>query len=394
MGRDPTMNYDVVIIGAGAAGLMCAIEAGKRGRSVLLLEHNAKIGEKIRISGGGRCNFTNLRADHANYLSANEHFCKSALARYPTGEFIALVEKHGIAYHEKTLGQLFCNESARQIIDMLLKECTEAGVTIETECAVQEVRRGEKFELETAKGQFVSDSLVIATGGLSIPQLGATNFAYALAAQFGLNITPLRPGLVPLTFEAEDLRFFRSLSGVSLDAVVRCKGAEFREQILFTHRGLSGPAILQISSYWREGEAIILNALPDIDALDFLTSNHQTGREIVAVLDRYLPHRFVRGWFERSGGSRPMNRYSKKELDQIARSLHAWELVPTGTEGFGKAEVTTGGIDTDELSSKTMEAKKVAGLFFVGECVDVTGWLGGYNFQWAWASGWVAGQFA
>ncbi len=388
------MNYDVVIIGAGAAGLMCAIEAGKRGRSVLLLEHNAKIGEKIRISGGGRCNFTNLRADHANYLSANEHFCKSALARYPTGEFIALVEKHGIAYHEKTLGQLFCNESARQIIDMLLKECTEAGVTIETECAVQEVRRGEKFELETAKGQFVSDSLVIATGGLSIPQLGATNFAYALAAQFGLNITPLRPGLVPLTFEAEDLRFFRSLSGVSLDAVVRCKGAEFREQILFTHRGLSGPAILQISSYWREGEAIILNALPDIDALDFLTSNHQTGREIVAVLDRYLPHRFVRGWFERSGGSRPMNRYSKKELDQIARSLHAWELVPTGTEGFGKAEVTTGGIDTDELSSKTMEAKKVAGLFFVGECVDVTGWLGGYNFQWAWASGWVAGQFA
>lgn len=388
------MNYDVVIIGAGAAGLMCAIEAGKRGRTVLLLEHNPKVGEKIRISGGGRCNFTNLHADHANYLSANEHFCKSALARYPTGEFIALVEKHGIAYHEKTLGQVFCNESARQIIDMLLKECSEAGVTIETECAVQEVRRGEKFELETAKGKFISDSLVIATGGLSIPQLGATNFAYALAAQFGLNVTPVRPGLVPLTFEAEDLRFFRSLSGVSLDAVVRCKGAEFRERILFTHRGLSGPAILQISSYWKEGESITLNTLPEIDALDFLTSNHQTGREIVAVLDRYLPHRFVRGWFERSGGSRPMNRYSKKELDHIARSLHGWELVPTGTEGFGKAEVTTGGIDTDELSSKTMEAKKVTGLYFVGECVDVTGWLGGYNFQWAWASGWVAGQFA
>jgi len=387
------MNYDIVIIGAGAAGLMCAIEAGKRGRSVLVLEHNAKIGEKIRISGGGRCNFTNLQADHANYLSANEHFCKSALARYSTRDFLALVEKHGIAYHEKTLGQLFCNQSSQQIIEMLRRECTEAGVTIETSCTVDAVGKSEKFELETAKGRYVSDSLVIATGGLSIPQLGATNFAYSLAKQFGLKVTTLRPGLVPLTFDAEDLQFFRSLSGIALDAGVNCHGVEFREHILFTHRGLSGPAILQISSYWREEEPITLNVLPDMDGLDFLLSKRETGKEIIAVLNRVLPHRFVRGWFERFGGSKPVNRYSNRELEEVARSLHQWKVTPTGTEGFGKAEVTTGGIDTDELSSKTMEAKNVRGLYFVGECVDVTGWLGGYNFQWAWASGWVAGQY-
>lgn len=388
------MNYDVVIIGAGAAGLMCAIEAGKRGRSVLVLEHNAKIGEKIRISGGGRCNFTNLQADHANYLSANEHFCKSALARYSTRDFIALVEKHGIAYHEKTLGQLFCNHSSQQIIEMLRRECTEAGVTIETSCAVNSVRKSEKFELETAKGRYASDSLVIATGGLSIPQLGATNFAYSLAKQFGLKVTTLRPGLVPLTFDAGDLQFFRSLSGIALDAGVNCRGVEFRGHILFTHRGLSGPAILQISSYWREEESLTVNVLPEVDALALLLSHRQTSREVVALFDRFLPHRFVRGWFERFGGSKPVNRYSNRELEEVARSLHHWKVTPTGTEGFGKAEVTTGGIDTDELSSRTMEVKNVAGLYFVGECVDVTGWLGGYNFQWAWASGWVAGQFA
>src|SRR3989339_371687 len=314
------MNYDVVIIGAGAAGLMCAIEAGKRGRSVLVLEHNAKIGEKVRISGGGRCNFTNLQADYANYLSANEHFCKSALARYSTRDFIALVEKHGIAYHEKTLGQLFCNQSSQQIIEMLRRECTEAGVTIETSCTVDAVGKSEKFELETAKGRYVSDSLVIATGGLSIPQLGATNFAYSLAKQFGLKVTTLRPGLVPLTFDAEDLQFFRSLSGIALDAGVNCDGVEFREQILFTHRGLSGPAILQISSYWREEEPITLNVLPDMDGLDFLLSKRETGKEIIAVLNRVLPHRFVREWFERFGGSKPVNRYSNRELEEVARS--------------------------------------------------------------------------
>lgn len=388
------MNYDVVVIGAGAAGLMCAIEAGKRGRSVIVLERNAKIGEKIRISGGGRCNFTNLQADHANYLSENEHFCKSALARYTTRDFITLVEKHGIAYHEKTLGQLFCDQSSQQIIEMLRRECAEAGVTIETSCAVDAVGKREKFELETAKGRYGSGSLVIATGGLSIPQLGATNFAYSLAKQFGLKVTTLRPGLVPLTFGAEDLQFFRSLSGISLDAGVRCNGAEFREHILFTHRGLSGPAILQISSYWKEGESLTVNVLPEVDALALLLSHRQTSREIVALLDRFLPQRFVRGWFERFGGSKPVNRYSNRELEELARSLHHWRVTPTGTEGFAKAEVTTGGIDTDELSSRTMEAKNVGGLYFVGECVDVTGWLGGYNFQWAWASGWVAGQFA
>ena len=388
------MNYDVVVIGAGAAGLMCAIEAGKRGRSVIVLEHNAKIGEKIRISGGGRCNFTNLQADHANYLSANEHFCKSSLARYSTRDFITLVEKHGIAYHEKTLGQLFCDQSSQQIIEMLRRECAEAGVAIETSCAVDAVRKREKFELETAKGRYGSGSLVIATGGLSIPQLGATNFAYSLAKQFGLKVTTLRPGLVPLTFGAEDLQFFRSLSGISLDAGVRCNGAEFREHILFTHRGLSGPAILQISSYWKEGESLTVNVLPEVDALTLLLSHRQTSREIAPLFDRFLPQRFVRGWFERFGGSKPVNRYSNRELEELARSMHHWKFTPTGTEGFGKAEVTTGGIDTDELSSRTMEAKNVGGLYFVGECVDVTGWLGGYNFQWAWASGWVAGQFA
>lgn len=388
------MKYDVLIIGAGAAGLMCAIEAGKRGRTVLLIEHNAVIGEKIRISGGGRCNFTNLHADHGNYLSSNEHFCKSALARYTTGDFIALVEQHRIPYHEKTLGQLFCNESARQIIDMLKQECDEAGVVIESGCAVQNVRKGERFETATTKGNVVSVSLVVATGGLSIPQLGATNFAFALAEDFGLKVTPLRPGLVPLTFEGEDLRFFHSLSGVSLNAVVHCNGIEFREKILFTHRGLSGPAILQISSYWRDGDSIVINLLPNNDILDLLLSHHQTTKEITTILDNHLPHRFVKGWFERSGGSKPMNRYSRKELETIAHALHHWEVRPTGTEGFDKAEVTVGGIDTNELSSKTMEAKKVKGLYCIGECVDVTGWLGGYNFQWAWASGWVAGQYA
>jgi hypothetical protein len=386
------MDYDVIIIGAGAAGLMCAIEAGKRGRSVLILERNERIGEKIRISGGGRCNFTNLNADNASYLSQNPHFCKSALARFTTANFIALVEKHKIAYHEKMLGQLFCDRSAQQVIDMLKRECDEVGVCIRAGCEVKEVSRAETFTVSTNLGAHTSRSLVIATGGLSVPQLGATNFAFAIARQFGLKVTKLRPGLVPLTFQPKDIRFFSSLAGVSIDALVSCDDVSFRENVLFTHRGLSGPAVLQISSYWAEGQPIALNVLPGADALHLFLANHQSKKELATLLDQYLPRRFALQWCEHIGGPKQMNQYSRKELEGIAQRLQNWQVTPSGTEGFGKAEVTVGGVDTDELSSKTMESKKVPGLFFVGECVDVTGWLGGYNFQWAWASGCVAGQ--
>ena len=373
---------------------MCAIEAGKRGRSVLVVEHNGKIGEKILISGGGRCNFTNLKTESVNFVSGNSHFCRSALSRFCASDFTALVEKHKIPYHEKKLGQLFCDGSSQQIIDMLIWECNEANVELRVGCEVHEVKRGERYQLFTSIGQFESDSLVVATGGLSIPQLGATNFAFSLARQFGLNVTKLRPGLVPLTFSAEDLRFFGKLSGISIDSVVSCGRAAFRENFLFTHRGLSGPGILQASSYWDEGEKLTVDLLPDDNAKDILLAQHQTTKELTSVLDQHLPHRFAVEWCDRLGGSRPMQRYSRKELEEIARGLHNWEMTPSGTEGFGKAEVTVGGVDTDELSSKTMEARKAPGLYFIGECADVTGWLGGYNFQWAWSSGWVAGQYA
>jgi len=391
-GNSTLMDYDVIIIGAGAAGLMCAIEAGKRGRSVLILERNERIGEKIRISGGGRCNFTNLNADNASYLSQNPHFCKSALARFTTADFLALVEKHKIAYHEKTLGQLFCDRSSQQVIDMLKRECDEVGVCIRAGCEVKEVSRAETFTVSTNLGAHTSRSLVMATGGLSVPQLGATNFAFAIARQFGLKVTKLRPGLVPLTFQPKDIRFFSSLAGVSIDAMVSCDDVSFRENVLFTHRGLSGPAVLQISSYWAEGQPIALNVLPETDALHLFLANHQSKKELATLLDQYLPRRFALQWCEQIGGPKQMNQYSRKELEGIAQRLQNWQVTPSGTEGFGKAEVTVGGVDTDELSSKTMESKKVPGLFFVGECVDVTGWLGGYNFQWAWASAWVAGQ--
>lgn len=387
------MKKEVVIIGAGAAGLMCAIEAGKRGRSVVVFEHNAAIGEKIRISGGGRCNFTNINADDKNFLSANPHFCKSALARFTAADFIALVEKHNINYHEKKLGQLFCDEGSQQVIDMLLNECAQANVEIRGSCTVTGVQKDGNFIVATNLGEFESTSLVIATGGLSIPKLGATNFGYGIAKQFGLKVTKLKPGLVPLTVPPHDLEFFRTLSGVSLGAIVRCNGAEFRENILFTHRGLSGPAILQISSYWNEGDVILIDVLPDIDILQLFLTHHQSKKEIATALDEHLPKRFVDNWCETLGGSKPMNGYSRKELERIAHDLHHWQITPNGTEGFGKAEVTVGGVDTDELSSKTMETKKVGGLYFIGECVDVTGWLGGFNFQWAWSSGWVAGQY-
>lgn len=390
----PLNSYNVIIIGAGAAGLMCAIEAGKRGRSVLVLEHNDKIGEKILISGGGRCNFTNITADAVNFVSDNPHFCKSALSRYSALDFTALVEKHKISYHEKKLGQLFCDGSSRQIVDMLVRECGEANVELRVGCGVKEVRRDARYQVSTSRGDLEADSLVVATGGLSIPQLGATSFAFDLARRFGLNVTTLKPGLVPLTFNQADLRFFGKLAGISIDSVVTCGREAFRESILFTHRGLSGPGILQASSYWEEGGGLIIDLLPDDEASDFLFGQHPTSKELTSVLDQHLPRRFAVEWCERLGGSRPMQRFSRKELEEIAEGLHNWEIMPSGTEGFGKAEVTVGGIDTDELSSKTMEARKSPGLYFIGECVDVTGWLGGYNFQWAWSSGWVAGQFA
>ena len=385
---------DVIILGAGAAGAMCAIEAGKRGRSVLLLERNGKTGEKIRISGGGRCNFTNIVTRHVHYLSDNPHFCKSALARFTPDDIIALTEQHGIKHHEKKLGQLFCDESSRQVISMLEKECREAGTMTITDCLISDVRKNSHFIVTSNKGVFESESLVIATGGLSIPKLGATDFGYKLARQFGLDITNTKLGLVPLIFSNGDLKFFNDLAGVSTDAVVSSNGHSFRENILFTHRGLSGPAILQISSYWNPRETISINLSPDVDLLAFLKERHQSGVALVSVLAEILPRRLARKWCERFLLLQPIHGYSFFDLAKIASGLHNWKVIPTGTEGYQKAEVTCGGVDTKELSSKTMEAKKVPGLFIIGEVVDVTGHLGGYNFQWAWASGFVAEQYA
>jgi predicted Rossmann fold flavoprotein len=384
---------DVIVIGGGAAGLFCAIEAGKRGRSCLVIEHADRVGKKIAISGGGRCNFTNIHSDAGNFLSANPSFAKSALARYTPQDFIALVEKHGIAYHEKKLGQLFCDESSRLIIEMLLSECEAAKVEIRLNCLVSQVEKDAAFVVETNQGRFEADSLVVATGGLSIPPLGATDFGYRLARQFGLRIQETRPALVPLTFAANKLQELKALSGVSLDALVACDGADFRENILLTHRGLSGPAILQISSYWKKGETLSIDLLPDREAREILTAKHQSETELANLLSHYLPRRFAHAWCELFAPSRPLKSYSTRELEEIARRLKDWHLQPDGTEGYRKAEVTLGGVDTAELSSKSMEARRAPGLYFIGEVVDVTGHLGGHNFQWAWASGFAAGQY-
>jgi len=386
------MKYDVIVIGGGAAGLMCAIETGKRGRSVLVLESNAQLGKKILISGGGRCNFTNVDAGPENYISSNPDFCRSALARYTPADFIALVERYGISYHEKKLGQLFCGTSSRAIVEMLRSECTAASVDIRLNCLVNSVRASSGFELESNLGTFRADALVVATGGLSIPRIGATDFGYRLAEQFGLKLVDPRPGLVPLTFAGEEQRFFADLSGVSVDAVVRCGEQSFRENILFTHRGTSGPAILQVSSYWSADETLEIDLLPACSASEFLAASQGDSRELSTILSDHLPRRFAQSWCTLYAPSQPMNRYSPRQLEDIAQRLHTWELHPVGTEGFAKAEVTVGGVDTSELSSKTMEARRVPGLFFIGEVVDVTGWLGGYNLQWAWASGSAAGQ--
>ena len=386
-------DYDVIVIGAGAAGLMCAIEAGKRGRRVLLLERNDRIGRKILISGGGRCNFTNLYASPEQFISDNPDFCRSALASYTPDDFIALVERHGIAFHEKKLGQLFCDGKSDAIVDMLARECAEAGVEIRTACEVWEVNGTTPgFTLDTDQGVFSCDSLVVACGGLSIPKIGATDLGLRLAQQFGLQLTATRPGLVPLTFEGAEQAFCADLSGVSLDAVTSCEGQSFRENVLFTHRGLSGPGVLQISSYWREGDAIEINLLPDESAAELVEASIDDPRSLATILSERLPRRFAQAWCAKYAPSGHVGAMTVRQRREVAQRLQAWRLWPTGSEGYAKAEVTVGGVDTRELSSRTMEARKVPGLYFIGECVDVTGWLGGYNFQWAWASGYAAGQ--
>ncbi len=382
---------DVIVIGAGAAGLMCAIEAGKRGRRVAVLDHSERVGLKIAISGGGRCNFTNLGAGPDNYLSANPDFCKSALARYTPWDFVALVEKHRIPYHEKKLGQQFCDGSSRAIIDMLLAECATAGVHVRVNCRVTEVRRSDRFHLETSAGPLDCSSLVIATGGLSFAKLGATDFGYRIARQFGLRVTDIRPGLVPLTFTAED-KPLHELSGLSVPVAARHGGAEFRENLLFTHRGLSGPAILQISSYWREGGTLHFDLLPGESADALIAQAREQNTDLATALSHHWPRRFAEAWCARHAPAKPLRHCKARELADLAALLHAWPMGFSGTEGYPKAEVTLGGVDTRELSSKTMEARKVPGLYFIGEVTDVTGWLGGYNFQWAWASGHAAGQ--
>ncbi len=390
------IQFDTIIIGAGAAGLMCAIEAGKRGRKVLVLEYAEKIGKKILISGGGRCNFTNLHVIPDNFISNNPHFCKSALARYTPNDFIALVEKHGIKYHEKKLGQLFCSGSAKEIVQLLQTECEDAGIEIKVNCAIGKIEQVNDlkssetaFRVTSNIGEFTSESLVIATGGISIPQMGATDFGYKTAKQFGIKLTKTVPGLVPFILNEKS---YSELSGLSIDSVVTCNGTKFRENILFTHKGLSGPAILQISNYWNEGDEISIDLLPEIDLLSLIDKSITNKTELVNVLANIYPKRFTEKWCELNITSKPVNRLSEKEIEKIIELLHNWILIPKGTEGFGKAEVTKGGVDTGELSSKTMESKKVSGLYFIGEVVDVTGWLGGYNFQWAWASGYAAGQ--
>ena len=388
------MRYDVVILGGGAAGLMCAREAGRRGRRVVVLERQERVGKKILISGGGRCNFTNLYSAPENFLSENEHFCRSPLSRFSPGDFIALVERHGIEYYEKKLGQLFCKTSAKDITGLLLKECEAAGVTLRLSCQVRSVAYEEGFSVETDNESFQADSLVVATGGLSYRHLGATDFGYRLADQFHLKVNATAPGLVPLTWGAEEKKKFGELSGVSVDTQVTCAKASFRENILFTHRGLSGPAILQVSSYWNPGDSILIDLLPDLDALRWLSETKSEGgkMELKNLLAQRLPKRFAEIWCETYAPMKPLHEIPDRVLSEIASRLHRWEVFPESTEGYDKAEVTRGGVSTDELSSKTLEAKKVPGLFFIGEVVDVTGHLGGHNFQWAWASGFAAGQ--
>jgi len=385
-----TQSFDALILGGGAAGLMCAIEAGKRGRRVAVLEHAERLGKKILISGGGRCNFTNIYCQPENFISANPNFAKSALARYPPQDFIALVEKHRIPYHEKTLGQLFCDRSARDILTMLEEECRVAGVSVFVGKKIQEVRRTEHFIVRANDDQFQAPVLVIATGGLSIPKIGATSFGYDLARQFGLKIREPRPGLVPIVFDQPERSRYCDLAGVSAEVIASCNGQGFREKMLITHRGLSGPAILQISSYWTKTQSIQIDLAPEKSVTSMFrdSSVQRTAATLRNELKKYLPNRFADQWLELHA---PKS-WKNPALEIFEQDIHAWTVNPSGTEGFEKAEVTVGGVDTDELSAKTMESRKVPGLYFIGEVVDVTGHLGGFNFQWAWASGAAAGR--
>lgn len=395
-------SFDVIVIGAGAAGLMCGIEAGKRGRRVLVLDHARAPGEKIRISGGGRCNFTNLHTSADNFISQNPRFCRSALAGYSQQDFIALVERHGIAYHEKTLGQLFCDGSSRQIVDMLMTECADADVAVRVGTQVTGYTKTETgFRLETAERVLSCDSLIIASGGKSIPKMGATGFGYDVARQFGLEVVSPRAALVPFTFGEDMQQQFQGLSGVSVDAIVRCGKTRFAEALLFTHRGLSGPAILQISSYWEDGKELSVDLVPGTDVFQYLkTARTDRARQAApTVLASLLPKRLADHILAMEGNAKlgPDGRIADiadRLLKAVADSVNDWRVIPSGTEGFRTAEVTLGGVDTRELSSKTFEARKVPGLYFIGEVVDVTGHLGGYNFQWAWSSGYAAGQYA
>ncbi len=393
-----TGHYDAIVIGGGAAGLMCALTAGQRGRRVLVVEHANRVGKKILMSGGGRCNFTNTGAMPANYLSANPHFCKSALARYTPWHFIELVERHGIAYHEKELGQLFCDVSSKLIVKLLLDECHAAGVRIETHCSIERVTQGDgdaaRFRVHTTHGAFAAPALVVASGGLSIPSMGASGFGYELARQFGHAVLPTRAGLVPLTLSGKHQERLADLAGVALPVTARCDGASFSNQLLITHRGVSGPAILQISSYWQPGADLRLDLLPGQDALAALQQwqRARPAAELRTVLGDVLPKRFAQRLCEHWLPNRPMKQYNAPQLRELAAVLADWPLVASGTEGYRTAEVTLGGVDTDALSSTTRQSRRVPGLYFIGEVVDVTGWLGGYNFQWAWASGHAAGN--
>ena len=389
-------SFDVIIIGAGAAELMCARTAGLRGLRVLVLDHANKVGKKILMSGGGRCNFTNTGTTPANYLSANKHFCKSALARYTPWHFIELVERHGIAYHEKELGQLFCDDSSKQIVAMLLAECANAGVEIRTHCTIERVEHTDAghYRLHTPQGHFASAALVVASGGLSIPSMGASGFGYQLAKQWGHAVLPTRAGLVPLTLSGKHAERLQDLAGVSLPIEAHCNGASFRNFMLITHRGISGPAILQISSFWQPGDDLRLDLLPGIDSAQQLADWQRTRRdtELKTLLGEVLPKRFAQRLCEHWINNKPLRQYTPAELRSITELLSAWPLTASGSEGYRTAEVTLGGVDTDGLSSTTMMSKHVPGLYFIGEVVDVTGWLGGYNFQWAWASGHAAGS--
>lgn len=396
--KQTTNHPDVIIIGAGAAGLMCAIEAGKRGRSVLVLDQANKAGRKILMSGGGRCNFTNYEVSADNFLCHNPHFCKSALSRFSQWDFLALVHEHQIPFHEREHGQLFCDDSAKDILNMLLAENKKANTRLQLKTEIHKIRKLDdgKFSLKTSQGDLLCDSLVIATGGLSIPSMGSSPFGYQLAEQFGIKVWPTQAGLVPFTLQPEDKEKYSALTGIAINSTVTYQDTQFRENILFTHRGLSGPAILQISSYWQTGDAVTINLLPDLDLEDELklAEHHQPQQQIKTCLAKHLPKRVVSTFVPEALQDKTLASASHRDFQDVADSVQRWQIKPNGTEGYRTAEVTTGGIDCDAISSKTLEAKDVAGLYFIGEVLDVTGWLGGYNFQWAWASGWCAGQYA